>query len=372
VNQTGDGGPDSGPLLAAYDGLICDLDGVVYRGSQAVPGAPEVLHRAIAEGLRLVYATNNASRAPAEVVAQLTGLGAPASLGSVVTSAQTGAVRVLEAVGAGQRVVALGGPGVTAALAEQGLVPVPPKAVSAAAVLQGYGRDLTVSDFASAARHLARGVPWMATNGDLTLPVEWGVAPGNGAYVELLSSVVGRRPDAVTGKPAAALYDLAVKRLSVPRERVLTVGDRLDTDIDGAEAARLHSAWVLTGIHRPSAIVARRGALPTYVLASLRDLLEPYAATRRTDRGWVCGAFVGTVESAASGGASLSLARAPRAGEALRDVPRGEPLPIEAVRAGLAALLDARGNGRVDLAELVRAAQWLDEGQERQAAEPVA
>lgn len=361
MNEAGAGGSSSGPLLAAYDGLVCDLDGVVYRGGRAVPGAPEALHRALTEGVRVVYATNNASRPPAEVVAHLSGLGVPASIASVVTSAQAGALRVLEVVGAGERVVALGGAGVVAALSEHGLVPVRPGAARAAAVLQGYGPDLTVSDFESAARHLGRGVPWIATNADLTLPVEWGLAPGNGAYVELLGSVVGRKPDAVTGKPAAPLYDLAVERLSVPRQRVLAIGDRLDTDIEGADAARVHSAWVLTGVHRPSALVAAGRAVPTYVIGSLGDLFEPYAAPRRSDRGWVCAEFVARVV-AAPGGAHLTLTREHGAGES-QAVPRGEPLPIEAVRAGLAALLDARASGRVDLAELVRVAARLDEGQ---------
>jgi HAD superfamily hydrolase (TIGR01450 family) len=360
VNQSGDERSPGAPLLAAYDGVICDLDGVVYRGGAAVPGAPEVLHRAAARGVALVYATNNASRPPAEVVAHLTGLEVPASIESVLTSAQAGAVRVLEMVGPGKPVVALGGPGGAAALAERGLVPVRAEAGSAAAVLQGYGPDLTVSDFASAAHHLVGGVPWVATNGDLTLPVEWGAAPGNGAYVELLGSVVGRQPDAVTGKPATPLYDLAVERLAVPRQRVLAIGDRLDTDIDGAAAARLHSAWVLTGVHQPSALVSARGAVPTYVIGSLRELFEPYAAARRSDGGWVCGEFVATVEVTAPGGATLSLVRADRAGETPQQEPLGEPVPIEAVRAGLAALLDARGSGRAVQAELVRAAERLD------------
>jgi HAD superfamily hydrolase (TIGR01450 family) len=351
---------DGESLLSAYDALICDLDGVVHRGHRAVAGAPEALHRALASGRPVIYATNNASRPPSDVVAHLTGLGAPATVETVVTSAQAGAVRVREMVPSGSAVVALGGPGVVEALAEQGLRPVSPDAAEAAAVLQGYGPTLTVADFAAATRHLLGGVPWVATNGDLTLPVEWGAAPGNGAYVELLRQVVGRGPDAVTGKPAAPLYDLAVARLGVSRERVLAVGDRLDTDIDGAVAAGVDSAWVLTGVHGPSDLLATGRPRPTYVIGSLTELHEAYAAPRRTGDAWVCGPFSATVVTDPVPEVRLVVEVVSNSPEHRGTLLGGERWPIEAVRAGLAALLEARDTERAPAAALARAAALLD------------
>lgn len=353
-------------LLGAYDALICDLDGVVHRGHRAVPGAPEALHRVLEGGRRVVYATNNASRTPEDVVAHLSGLGAPATVETVVTSAQAGAVRIRELVPAGSPVVALGGPGVVAALAEQGLVPVAPTFAQGAAVLQGYGPALMVGDFAAATRHLLGGVPWVATNGDLTLPVEWGIAPGNGAYVQLLASVVGRAPESVTGKPAAPLYELAVDRLAVPRERVLAVGDRLDTDIDGAHAAGVDSAWVLTGVHAPSDLVATGRPSPTYVIASLTELHQPYAVPRELGEEWVCGSHRVSVDVGAQGGVRLCLTselRGEGAIETRAATTDGHPpgnWPIEAVRAGLAALIAAREAGLASTPDLVMAARVLD------------
>lgn len=330
-------------LIAAYDGVVCDLDGVVYRGGEAVPGAPASLQELVARGVGLVYATNNASRVPAEVARQLSGLGAPSSEADVVSSAQAGAARLASDLAPGARVLALGGPGVAEALRDVGLVPVRPadvdfdgaraqgseSAVSAAAevsaVLQGFGRDLTVGDFEIAARLLAVGARWVGSNDDATLPLPWGQAPGNGAYVDLLAEATGRRPD-VVGKPHPPLYRLALERLGSDERRTLAVGDRLATDIAGAQAAGLDSAWVLTGVDRPSDLLAT-DATPTYVVASLDELLQPYAVPERQADGWRCG----SAEVAYADGRLV--------------VGRESGHPVETVRAGLAALLEARGAG---------------------------
>lgn len=348
------GPPDSTPLAARYDGLICDLDGVIHHGDRAVPGAAETLQRLAAAGLQIIYATNNASRRPQDVAATLTDFGAPAAPDSVVTSAQAGAARVRTLVPAGSAVLAVGGPGVAAALEAVGLVPVAPSAAvreeapSVSAVLQGYGPALTVADFTEAARQLRNGPVWVATNADTTLPQPWGLAPGNGAYVELLRAVTGRDP-VVVGKPEAPLYELAVERLRANHggRRVLAVGDRLDTDVDGAAAAGLHAAWVLTGVHLPADLLRRPAtAGPRYVVAGLGDLEVPYAAPRADADGWVCGAHRARVSR--SGGGRLVL-HGPR------------PWGIELIRAGLAALLEARDAGSVPAADLVAAAEQLDD-----------
>ena len=315
------------PLPAAYDGVICDLDGVVYRGDEPVPGAPEALQDIVVRGTRVVYATNNASRVPSVVAAQVAGLGAPATPHDVVTSAQAGAELLRTRMTAGARVLALGGPGAVDALTECGLRPVAPVDVDTgvSAVLQGLGRDLTVGDFEAAARALTAGIPWVATNTDSTLPMPWGLAPGNGAYVSLLTTATGRRPE-VVGKPFAPLYRLALARLGSTPSRTLAIGDRLETDIAGARAAGVHSAWVLTGVDRPSDVL-RTNLTPTFVVASLGELLGPYAVPTRREDGWLCGAAVARLD-----GDRLDL-RGP------------DGARIELVRAGLAALLEARDGG---------------------------
>ncbi len=334
------------PLRQGYDALVCDLDGVVYRGAGAVPGAPAALRRMAAHGMRVVYATNNASRLPAEVAEHLAELDLPASAADIVTSAQAGAAELSRVLPAGARVLALGGPGVAAALAEVGLDTVRPGSPDAEehveAVLQGLGRQLTVQDFETAARHLTTGVVWVATNADSTLPLEWGLAPGNGAYVTMLAATVGREPT-VVGKPHAPLYRAAVERLGSTAENTLAVGDRLDTDISGAVAAGLDSAWVLTGVHRPSELLHRHEAgVPTWVLGELSELEQPYAAVSRTDGGWTC-----------AGGRVTVTRRG-------LEIEAGPARPVEMVRAGLAALLDAIATGSAEPRDPRAAARDLD------------
>lgn len=341
------GRASDGPISDAYDGIVCDLDGVVYRGAGAVPGAPAALRRLAAHGVRIVYATNNASRLPGEVAEHLTELGLPVTADDVVTSAQAGAAELATLVPRGSRVLALGGPGVAAALDEAGLDAVlpgsPDSEKSVDAVLQGLGRQLTVRDFETAARHLAGGVAWVASNADSTLPLEWGLAPGNGAYVALLAATVGREP-AVVGKPHAPLFRAAVERLGSSPEATLAVGDRLDTDIAGAVAAGLDSAWLLTGVDRPSELLRHHeDGVPTWVLGAVSELEQPYAAVCPAADGWTCAG--GRVALSASG----------------LDVVEGGARPVELVRAGLAALLDTVEGGTVGSTELERWAAQLDE-----------
>jgi hypothetical protein len=192
-------------------------------------------------------------------------------------------------------------------------------------VLQGYGRQLRVRDFETAARLLTTGLVWVASNDDATLPLPWGQSPGNGAYIDLLATAVQRRPD-VVGKPHPPLYRLALERLGTDPARTLAVGDRLGTDIVGAQAAGLDSAWVLTGVDRPTDLVAG-SASPTYVLSSLADLLRPYAVPTPDADGWRCGG-----------------ARVSPAADGLR-IEQDGAAAIEVVRAGLAALRVLRDEG---------------------------
>lgn len=263
------GPPSAGQTgLGGIEALVCDLDGVVYRGPSAVPHAVEVLR---AVSVPVVYATNNASRSPAEVAAHLGELGLDVGTDRVVTSAQAGAAAVAERL-PGARVLAVGGDGVRLALEEAGLV-----AVSAAdrcdAVLQGYGPGVCAADLAEASYAVAAGAWWVATNTDATIPNERGIAPGNGALVGAVEKAVGRAPDRVVGKPHPDLYIVAATRLGVPPERILAVGDRLDTDIEGAIAAGMPSALVLTGVDsRDRADQAPHNRRPGIILDDLRGL----------------------------------------------------------------------------------------------------
>lgn len=275
-------------LIEFYDALVCDLDGVVYRGPTAVEHAVDALSLARSEGTGVAYATNNASRPPALVADHLRELGLDLDDADVVNSSQAGATHLAEALGRGACVLGVGGPGVRAALQEQGLVPVAP-GEHADAVLQGYGADVTAGELAEAAYAIQAGATWVATNTDRTLPTDRGTAPGNGTLVEAVRTAVGEEPE-VVGKPGPLMYRLAASRLGAEPARTLGIGDRLETDVAGAHAAGMDALHVLTGVHGPSDLVrAPRHLRPRWVATDLRALHEPVDEPVRDRDGWILG-----------------------------------------------------------------------------------
>ncbi|PXY18848.1 HAD-IIA family hydrolase [Prauserella muralis] len=272
-------------LIARYRGLICDLDGVVYRGSRAVPHAVETLNQLTADGTPVVFATNNASRPPEQVGDHLRGLGLAPRGWSVVTSSQAAAAHLAERLAPGARVCAVGGPGVALALTEAGLTPVRVAELGGTpveAVVQGLGVDVTWTELAAVSRLAESGITWVATNVDVTLPTPDGQAPGNGALVALVQTATSAAPH-VVGKPQAALFDLSRSRLGTDQPETLVCGDRLDTDIEGANAAGLDSLFVLTGASRLRDLAfAEPPERPTYLAADLSGLLEPALPLRAT------------------------------------------------------------------------------------------
>ncbi|GAA3616347.1 HAD-IIA family hydrolase [Marihabitans asiaticum] len=263
--------------LRGVEGLICDLDGVVYRGADAVPHAVEALS---GTGLPVVYATNNASRPPEAVAEQLRSLGLHVDPADVVTSSTTAAAILGERLPRGARVLAIGGPGVAQALTEGGYEVVLPSDAAGSepvdAVVQGYGPQVCAADLAEAAYAIEGGALWLATNDDQTLPTERGIAPGNGSLVGAVAGAVQRRPE-VVGKPNAPMYQIAARRLGCPPARVLAIGDRLETDIAGATAAGTKGALVLTGVHGwVDAAQADPTERPDLVLEDLRGLRGEY------------------------------------------------------------------------------------------------
>ena len=309
--------PASGPpLVDRYAAVVCDLDGVVYRGPDAVDHAVSALSSLT---VPIVYATNNASRPPDEVAAHLTDLGLHVRGRDVATSSQAGAAVLRDLVPAGATILAIGGVGVREALQHQGFdVASPERAREAldhevAGVLQGYGAAVTAADLSEAAYAVAAGAVWVATNTDITLPTHRGTAPGNGTLVAAVQAATGQDP-VVVGKPYAPLYRLCATRLEAEPARVLAVGDRLDTDIAGAVAAGMDSALVLTGIDSVTTLATAPASMrPTYLLEDLRSLSEAYVPAETDYSWWVCGAdrrrLVDGAWDVATAGSTIESAR---------------------------------------------------------------
>jgi glycerol-1-phosphatase len=262
------------PLDTAYDVALLDLDGVVYLGGTAIPGAAQALRKAESAGMRLAYVTNNAFRTPAAVAALLTSFGAPATAPDVVTSAQAAARLLAERLPAGAPVLVIGGTGLRMAVRERGLRPVSTVADRPQAVVQGYSPDVGYSVLAEGGLAVAAGALFVATNGDLTLPSRRGRQPGNGSLVQVIATATGVQP-LVAGKPEPPLHRESVLRTGA--KHPLVVGDRLDTDIEGARRVSADSMLVLTGVTDPAdAVLASPSQRPTYLAEDLAGLLEPH------------------------------------------------------------------------------------------------
>lgn len=283
-------------LSGAYDLAMLDLDGVVYVSGDAVPGASEHLAAARSAGMRLAFITNNAARPPATVAAHLRDLGVEAATEDVVTSAQAAARVLADRFGAGASVVCLGADGLRESLVAAGLTPVGADD-EAVAIATGYGPEVRWSEIMRAAVRIRDGLPWVASNTDASIPTAFGVAPGHGVQVDMLRRFAGVDP-VVAGKPERPLLDETVRR--VGGQRPLMVGDRLDTDIEGARRVDVDSLLVLTGVTRLSELVAAAPhERPTYIAPDLAGLLVAHAAPEAADGGWTLGGWRAGVRAGA-------------------------------------------------------------------------
>lgn len=268
--------------LDGVDVVLADLDGVVYAGPGALPHAVDSLNRAQSEGRRLGYITNNASRTDATMAEHLSSLGLRVSADDIVTSPQAAMRLMRDLVPAGSTLLVIGGEGLVVEVEKAGFVVTRSAEDSPAAVVQGFAPEVGWAQLAEAAYALATpveegGIPWVATNTDWTIPQARGIAPGNGTLVSAVHTAVGRLAT-IAGKPERPIFDEAVTRTGATKP--LFIGDRLDTDIQGARAADMASLLVLTGIDRPKQVLAAPPSQrPDYIVADLRQLFEPYPAT---------------------------------------------------------------------------------------------
>lgn len=315
------------PLGAApIDGrelLLSDLDGVVYRGPDAIPGAVEQLNRA-AERARLAYITNNASRTDASVAEHLRQLGLRAELDDVVTSPQAAVTLLAKSVAPGSRVLVVGGDGLVDELHKAGFEVTRSADDDPAAVVQGFAPEVGWVHLAEAAFALAEQpgrdpLPWIATNTDWTIPVARGLAPGNGTLVSAVHTAVQRLP-IFAGKPETPIFEAAFGRFGT--RNALMLGDRLDTDIKGARAAGIPSLQVLTGVDRPKQLIAASQDMrPDYIVATLAELHEPYPQT----------------EVLRDGTVQVGTAKVRMDGHIAQVVAEGDS-PLDLLRAGCAAV----------------------------------
>ncbi|MBC7092676.1 HAD-IIA family hydrolase [Candidatus Bipolaricaulota bacterium] len=260
--------------LDRYSAFLLDVDGVLVHGCEPIPGAAEALARLRERG-RVVLLTNNATRSRKEMAARLRDVGFPVTADEVVPSAYVAARHLREKYGP-VRFWCLGEQGLVEEMTLAGHIPVPPE--QAQWIVVGMDRTLTYDKLNQALQGLLAGARFLATNRDATYPTEHGLVPGAGAVVGALVGM-GFEPEEVLGKPSAISYRVALEVVGAPVERALMIGDRLETDILGAQHLGMDTALVLSGVSAREDI-ARQRIRPTWIAASLAALaageLEPW------------------------------------------------------------------------------------------------
>jgi glycerol-1-phosphatase len=284
----------STPLATTYDVALLDLDGVVYVGPDPIPSAAPALAKARAAGMRLAFVTNNASRDPAAVAAHLVALGVPADAAEVVTSSQAAATVLLQRLGPGASVLVTGSAALRAAVEDVGLRVVASSDDRPDAIVQGYSPDLRYADLAEAALAVRAGAFWVATNTDSTLQSARGLLPGNGSLVAAVAVATGRRPT-VAGKPQLPMHAEGVRRTGA--KNPLVVGDRLDTDIEGANVADTDSLLVLTGVTAAADLVdAPAEHRPTFLALDLTGLVDTQPNVEHDGSVMRCGGWTASAD----------------------------------------------------------------------------
>lgn len=260
-------------LVSGYDAALFDLDGVVYLGPEPVPGAADGLAALRSRGVQVAFVTNNAGRSPQAVVDHLTHLGIDASLADVVTSAQASARQMAADLSPGAVVYVCGAPALAEEIAAVGLVPVSDLETQPEAVVQGYDPQMSQPRLDLACFAIQRGARWYATNTDATRPTDLGLVPGAGSQIAAVRAAVRVDP-VVAGKPFPPLLNETVRRLGATR--AIFVGDRIDTDIQGAHAVGMDSLFVFTGAHGKHDLAdAAVDGRPTALGWDLQALMAP-------------------------------------------------------------------------------------------------
>lgn len=255
--------------MIRFDGLVCDLDGVVYRLDQPIEGAPEAVNALKDRGVKVIFCTNNSSSTAERFAARLNAMGVRAGAGDVVTSSVVTA-EVLRARGfAGRAAYVVGGEGIRAALASAGLRIA--GGASPDLVVVGIDTGFDYSKLDAAAAAVRGGAALIATNDDATLPSPSGPKPGAGAILASIERASGVRAE-VMGKPHPPMMETVARRLA-GCEHIAIVGDRPETDLAGGIARGWTTILVTSGVTSPED-VAGITPEPDLVVASLADLVD--------------------------------------------------------------------------------------------------
>ncbi|KRG15199.1 TIGR01457 family HAD-type hydrolase [Lederbergia galactosidilytica] len=248
-----------------YEGYLIDLDGTMYRGLEKIEEALQFVEKLKEHGIPYLFVTNNSSKRPEQFAQVLEDFGLATSAEQVFTTSMATA-NFLHEKKPGASVYAIGGEGLHSALTEKGFQLVEEKAD---AVVIGLDREITYEKLAKACLAVRNGAMFISTNGDIALPSERGLLPGNGALTSVISVSTQTEPIFI-GKPHSIIVEQALTELGTSKEGTLMVGDNYDTDILAGIQAGLDTLLVHTGVTTRDMLIEKM-VQPTYVLDSLAD-----------------------------------------------------------------------------------------------------
>ena len=273
-----------GTFISNYDGAIFDLDGVAWLGGKPAPYAPENFAIAVENGMQPMFLTNNASRTPEQVADALEKVGLHTTSNNILTSSMAAVSLAEQHLEPGAKVLAIGSEGLIGPLEKSSFVRVTSADDNPDAVIMGFFPEVGWKDLSEAALAIRKGALFIATNLDATLPQERGFMIGNGSLVAAVVNATGVKPLSA-GKPEPAIYDTGVAMLGA--HKPFSIGDRLDTDIRGAVAAKIPSLHVLTGVNSARDIMlAVNEERPTFLADDMRALNEPYPDITKNGERW--------------------------------------------------------------------------------------
>ncbi len=257
--------------LSSFEAYLFDLDGTVYLGEELIAGADRVIAGLRAAGKKIAFLSNKPIADCASYADKLTRLGIPASPQDIVNSSAALALFLQQELPAG-RVLVIGEQPLIEELQGAG-IRIVEQARQAEAVVVSWDRAVTYDKLNEATQALLAGARFFATNPDVACPVPGGFLPDSGAFIAFLEAASGRKVEAVAGKPAPLMVQMALKRLGVPCQRALMVGDRLQTDVGVGKAAGCATALVLSGATSRQDLQSS-SLQPDFVLDSIADLSE--------------------------------------------------------------------------------------------------
>ncbi len=260
-----------------YKLVIFDMDGVIYRGPEVIPGVPETIKKLNDRGIKVAFNTNNSTGSRQMYVDRFAKMGVTVVPEEIFTSAYIAALALARAYPPATKVFVVGEEGLVKEMELAGFKPTqdPQDLEGVGFVIVGLDREFSYARLRAAMQAILRGASFYATNEDITWPMAKELWPGAGTMVAAIATAVGRRPEKVFGKPSPAAIDLILQQYKLAPKEVLSVGDRFETDMAAGNAAHTDTLLVLTGI-ATSAEVAKqpKATRPMFVLDSAADILK--------------------------------------------------------------------------------------------------